>query len=139
MRQLAKFCLVGLFFLLFYFVGVGGRPVGAFSGGPDPGNTGLRASSTARPAIRGGGDGPTSLNIRGTAGVVHRGSGVHPDCDADASEPPSFWFQATVLEASGKQRWHACADRRKSNAAPKLERDGNNRDYIEHTTAGHDH
>ena len=135
MRQLAKLCLVGLFFLLFYFLAVGQRSVGAFSGGPDPGNTGAPGEFSCSSCHSGGPQGG-NLKIEGLPATYTAGQEYNLTVTLTQLGRVRFGFQATVLEASGKSAGTLVLTDANRTQLRNSTFTGNNRDYIEHTTEG---
>jgi uncharacterized protein (TIGR03437 family) len=135
MRQLGKLCLVGLFFLFFVILGVGERSAGAYSGGPDPGNTGAPGEFTCA-GCHSGPQGSGIFKIEGVPSSYTPAQEYDVTITLTQSGQRRFGFQATVLGSTGASSGTLLVTDSLRTQLRNSSVSGNNRDYIEHTISG---
>ncbi|MEP7270652.1 MAG: choice-of-anchor V domain-containing protein [Acidobacteriota bacterium] len=136
MRQVVKLFLCGGFCLLFLFLGLGEQRVGAFSGGPDPGNTGAPGERTCLDCHTPGASGGGVLTIQGFPAIYTVGQEVTLTVTLTQAGRQRFGFQATVIDSTGKAAGTLIVTDGNRTQLRSTPIQGNDREYIEHTLAG---
>jgi uncharacterized protein (TIGR03437 family) len=135
MRQLGKLSLFGLFVLAFVFLVLGGRPIGAYSGGPDPGNTGAPGEVTCA-SCHSGPPATGTFKIEGVPSTYTPGHEYSITVSLTQLGRQRFGFQATALEGSGKSAGTLTLTDANRTQLLSSNATGGKRDYIEHTISG---
>ena len=120
--------------ILFTIYSLNGSTVRAFSAGPDPGNTGAPGEFTCA-SCHGGGPSGGTLSLSGLPANYSPNQEVTLTVTLSQANRGRYGFQLTAIDDSGKK----AGDLTPNDNRTQLKTDvvlGNQRQYIEHTSAG---